>query len=60
MKKKEIKEKLIEIEMETRILTQKIKLIEENKMDTIEYKELERKLDVIKYGISIQDLINKL
>ena len=60
MQKEETKEKLIEIEIASRILSQQIKLINDGKINSDEYKDLERKYDVLKYGISIQDLINKL
>lgn len=60
MKIEETKEKIIKIEIESRILSQQLKLIENGKINSDEYKELERKYDVVKYGISIQDLIDKL
>ena len=60
MREKEAKENIIKIEIERRILSQQLKLIENGKINSDEYKELKRKYDVVKYGISIQDLIDKL
>lgn len=51
---------LIKTQMEIRLLTQMLQLSEKGLMDTDEYRDLQRKKDVMSYGVDIQELIDKL
>lgn len=55
-----IKQTLMKTELETRILEQMLKLIEQGKRETEEYTELQRKKDLLSYGVDLQKIIDNL